>query len=93
MDYVNDSDGNPLENITVVVAGANYTTGSNGFYNISVDVLEGTEYFHCIWRTDMMNTLQISQLILQITLLIKISQCTFTLLAQVILFLLLFGDM
>ncbi|HJX50313.1 MAG TPA: carboxypeptidase regulatory-like domain-containing protein, partial [Candidatus Nanoarchaeia archaeon] len=39
--YVEDSSGNPLTNITVVLAGANYTTGSDGFYNISVNILEG----------------------------------------------------
>ncbi len=39
--YINDSFGNPLSNITVVVEGSNYTTSSDGRYNISVDVLEG----------------------------------------------------
>ncbi|MCX6749905.1 MAG: DUF87 domain-containing protein [Candidatus Pacearchaeota archaeon] len=40
--YVTDSLGDSLENITVVIAGVNYTTESDGFYNISVEVLVGT---------------------------------------------------
>jgi hypothetical protein len=39
--YVKDSLGNPLENITVVVEGINYTTNSDGFYNLSIEVLQG----------------------------------------------------
>jgi hypothetical protein len=40
--YVTDSLGYPLGNITVVLAGVNYTTSSNGFYNISAEVIQGT---------------------------------------------------
>ena len=40
--YVVDSNNNPLSNITVVVAGVNSLTDSNGFYNISVDLMPGT---------------------------------------------------
>jgi hypothetical protein len=39
--YIKDFLGNPLENITVVVAGVNQTTDSNGFYNLSAEVLQG----------------------------------------------------
>jgi hypothetical protein len=39
--YVFNLSGSPTENITVVIAGANYTTDSDGFYNITVDVLKG----------------------------------------------------
>jgi hypothetical protein len=40
--YIRDISGNPLENITVVLAGVNYTTDSDGFYNLSVPVIQGT---------------------------------------------------
>lgn len=40
--YVKDYDGFPLENITVVVAGVNYTTGPNGIYNISLNLMPGS---------------------------------------------------
>jgi hypothetical protein len=39
--YVFNLSGSPAENVTVVIAGVNYTTDSEGFYNISVDVLKG----------------------------------------------------
>ena len=39
--YVRDPLGDPIENITVVVEGENYTTNSTGYYNISVGLLEG----------------------------------------------------
>ncbi len=41
--YIKDNLGNPLENITVVIDGANSTSNSLGFYNISIDVLEGNK--------------------------------------------------
>jgi hypothetical protein len=40
--YVRDPLGNLLKNITVVLAGVNYTTGADGFYNLSLDLTEGT---------------------------------------------------
>ena len=40
--YVFNSIGSPIENITVVIAGENYTTGPDGFYNISVNLMQGT---------------------------------------------------
>ncbi len=40
--YVKNISGSPVENITVVIAGVSEVTDSNGFYNISVDLLKGT---------------------------------------------------
>lgn len=40
--YVKDTNGVPLENITVVIAGSNYTTDSNGIYNITLDLMPGS---------------------------------------------------
>ncbi|HDK41782.1 MAG TPA: carboxypeptidase regulatory-like domain-containing protein, partial [Candidatus Pacearchaeota archaeon] len=39
--YVFDSGSNPIENVTVNVAGYNGTTNSSGFYNFSTYVIEG----------------------------------------------------
>ncbi|MGY4884310.1 MAG: helicase HerA domain-containing protein [Nanobdellota archaeon] len=40
--YVFNSTGSPIPNITVVIAGEYYITNSEGFYNISLDLMEGS---------------------------------------------------